>query len=95
VSVIRWEDPPTEHGNAKPKPPSKFQPIADALRANPGQWAVIAEDKAPGSAGGLVWRIRQGVGPFAPPRSFDAKCVGPAGSSSSKVYARYVGEVTA
>lgn len=92
--IIRWEEPPSEHGNAKPKPPAKFQAAADAMRARPGEWALIAEGKAPGTAGGMVWRIKNGVGPFAPPRTFEAKCVGPAGGSSSKVYARYVGEVS-
>jgi hypothetical protein len=90
--VIRWEQPPTEHGNAKPKPPLKYQAAADALRERPGEWALLAEGKAPGTAGGMVWRIKNGVGPFAPARSFEAKCVGPAGGSSSKVYARFVGE---
>jgi hypothetical protein len=91
TGVIRWEEPPPEHGNKRPAKPSKYQPIADALRGRPGEWAVVVENKAPGSAGNLVWRIKSGVGPFAPPRSFDAKCIGPAGGSSSKVYARYVG----
>lgn len=91
MSVIRWEDPPEEHGNAKAKQPSKFQPIVDALRAEPGRWAVVVEGKSPGTCGGLAWRIRSGVGPFAPARSFEAKVVGPAGGQSSKVYARYIG----
>lgn len=92
MAVIRWEEPPKEHGNRRPGQPSKFQPIADALRARPGEWAVVAEGKAPGSAGGFAYRIRNGVGPFAPAKAFEAKVVGPAGGSSSKVYARYVGE---
>lgn len=90
--IIRWEEPP-RHGNSKPKPPLKFQAVADAMRERPGEWALIVEGKAPGTAGGLVWRIKNGVGPFGPARSFEAKCVGPAGGQSSKVYARYVGEV--
>ena len=92
VDVIRWEEPPKAHGNAKPGAPHKYQPIADALRARPGEWALVLDGKAPGSAGGFAWRIRNGVGPFAPARSFEAKCIGPAGGSSSKVYARFVGE---
>jgi hypothetical protein len=92
VSVIRWEDPPAEHGNSRPKPVSKFQAIADDLRSRPGQWGVVVENKAPGSAGNLAYRIKAGVGPFAPPKSFEAKAIGPAGGQSSKVYARYVGD---
>lgn len=91
VSIMRWEEPP-EHGNRKPRGPSKFLAVADALRANPNVWAVIRENISPGTGGGLVYRIKSGVGPFAPARSFEAKCVGPAGGSASKVYARYVGE---
>ncbi len=92
TDVIRWEEPPKAHGNAKPKPPSKYQPVADALRARPGEWALIAEGKLPGTAGTLAGRVRAGVGPWAPPRSFESKAVGPASGSSSKVYARFVGE---
>lgn len=92
MEIVRWEEPPKEHGNKRPGPPSRYQPIADALRARPGQWAVVLDGKSPGSAGGFAYRIRNGVGPFAPAKHFDAKVVGPAGGSSSKVYARYVGE---
>lgn len=90
--VIRWEEPPAEHGNAKPKPPLKYQAAADAMRGRPGEWALITENRASGTAGNLAHRIKNGVGPFAPAHSFEARCVGPAGGSSSKVYARYVGE---
>jgi hypothetical protein len=89
--VIRWEDPPAEHGNKRPGKPLKYQAAADAMRERPGTWAVVAERKAPGSAGGLAHRIRNGVGPFAPEKHFEAKVIGPAGGSSSRVYARYVG----
>lgn len=92
LHVIRWEEPPSQHGNRKPKQPSKYGAIADALRGKPGEWAVVIENKAPGSCGGLAHRIRAAVGPFAPARSFEARVIGPAGGSSSKVYARYVGE---
>lgn len=88
TEVIRWEEPPTEHGNGR----HKFQQIAEALRARPGEWAVVAEDRTPGSASGFAYRVRNGFGPFAPRKSFEAKAVGPAMGSSSKVYARYVGE---
>lgn len=91
--IIRWEEPPREHGNARPKRASKYQAVADNLRAHPGEWALIVENISPGSGGSLSYRIRNGVNPFDPPRHFDAKLIGPAGGSSSKVYARYVGEV--
>lgn len=95
MTIIRWEDPPAEHGNARPKPPSRFQPIVDALKDRPGQWAVVVENKTPGAAANLAWRMRSGLGPFAPKGAFEAKTIGPAGGTVSKVYARYVGEVSA
>jgi len=91
TAVVRWEEPPEKHGNVKPKPPSKFQPIADALRERPGEWALIVENKPSGTCGGLAHRIKNGVGPFAPAKSFEAKAIGSAVGSYSKVYARYVG----
>lgn len=91
AAVIRWEEPPEKHGNTRPKPPSKYQPVVDSLRARPGQWAVIAENRLPGSAGSLAHYIRVGRGPFGP-SGFEAKVIGPAGGASSRVYARYVGD---
>lgn len=91
ADVIRWEEPPLKHGNARSRP-SAHQPLVDALKARPGEWALIAEGKAPGSAGSLAHRIKTGGGPWGPARSFESRCVGPAGGTSSKVYARYVGE---
>lgn len=89
--VLRWEAPPERHGNAAPAKPLKYQAAADQLRAKPGEWAVLAEGKTPSSAGGLAARIRRGVGAFAPAGSFEARQIGPASGSVSKVYARYVG----
>ena len=65
-------------------------PVADALRANPGEWAVVAESPA---NCGLGWLIKNGR----------LKCWQPAGTFQSAtrtvngkitVYARYVGGVT-
>lgn len=92
MSVIRWEDPPTEHGNAKPKKPPKFQPIADALRGRPNEWALIDDSRTHGSAGSFAHHIRNGSGPWAPAGTFEAKVIGSAGASRARVYARYVGE---
>jgi hypothetical protein len=92
--VIRWENPPP-HGNTGPreKRPSKFQAAADAMRARCGDWALLVEGITTGNAGRITNDIRNGKPyPFAPAGSFEARCVGPAGGTSSKVYARYVGE---
>jgi hypothetical protein len=91
VSVIRWEEPPKKHGNASASRPSKYSAAAEALRARPGEWAVVAEDMRSGSAGSLANRIRTGAGPFGPAKQFEAKSVGPVGGSV-RVYARYVGD---
>jgi hypothetical protein len=89
--VLRWEDPPAEHGNAKPKKPSKYQPVADALRANPNRWGVVAENRPTGSASSLSHHIRYGLNPWTPAGAFETKTVGPAGGRAT-VYARYIGE---
>lgn len=96
VEVLRWEGPPSEHGNTGRKPPTKYEAVANALRARPGEWAVIAEGITAGHAGKVSHGIRNGTPwPFAPPRHFEAKAIGPARGSLSKIYARYVGgEVT-
>jgi hypothetical protein len=90
--VIRWAEPPSDHGNKKPAKPSKYQPIADALRAAPGQWALVYDGKPIGTCGSLAHRMRYGIGPFAPERSFEAKTVGSAGAQKAQLYARYVGD---
>jgi hypothetical protein len=93
-AVIRWEDPPREHGNACPNRPSKYDAMATALRSRPDEWAVVVENGSPGLASSLAYLIRAGFGPFAPVHSFEVKVVGPGGSSSYTVYARYGGEVS-
>lgn len=89
--VIRWEPPPP-HGNTGKRrgKPYKYQPIADALRAKPGEWAVAAEGIGTGPAGGLTNRIKAGWTCFAPAGAFEAVCRGPANGTAT-VYARYVG----
>jgi hypothetical protein len=59
--VIRWEEPPAQHGNSKAKPPAKYQAVADEMRARPSVWAIVLEGKAPGTCGNLGYRIRNGV----------------------------------
>ena len=88
--VIRWENPPP-HGNRLRRQPSKYDAITAALRARPKRWAVVAEGLTIGSAGSLAVRIRRGRGPWEPAGAFEARQVGPAGSSEGLVYARYVG----
>lgn len=86
--VIRWEDPPA-HGNLKGVDGGAYGPIAMALRARPGDWAVILEGITAGTAGPLVGRIRNGYGPFAPKGDFEA--MSRIKDGQRNVYARYVG----
>jgi hypothetical protein len=75
---------------------AKWRPVADQLRARPGQWAVIAEG-AIRDQNQLLGYIRSGSGPFAPRGSFEASQRTDPDTVSlhgrtGKVYARYVGE---
>ena len=40
MTVLRWEEPPT----------TRWLGVADALRANPGQWARVADGMTNGGA---------------------------------------------
>lgn len=93
MSVIRWEEPPVEHGNTKPKKPLKHQPIADALKTKPGEWALVFQGLT-STCGSFAHRIRAGQPPFDPKGTFESRVSGAAGSTRAKLYARYIGEPT-
>jgi hypothetical protein len=102
-TILRWEEPPpTNHGGRRrpPRPRAvipggeRWQAVADELRAHPGEWAVLRDDR-PYSAGGLMTRIREGsFAPFAPLGSFDAATRQTSRGGPVLLYARYIGEVT-
>jgi hypothetical protein len=79
--AIQWKNPP-----AAPKQEYKLaddtQQIIEALRSNPGEWALIKEDVNPNVT--TSWKKRPG---------FEAKS-SKIGKTNGKydVYARYVGE---
>jgi hypothetical protein len=84
VVKIRWEAPPKRAVQT-----GKYGAIAKALKANPGEWAVVS-DNAPAS---YVVSIKRGIllG-FTPAGSFEA--TSRRNSNRSKrvtVYARYIG----
>jgi hypothetical protein len=89
TAIVRWEEPP----RGQERFPSKYQDLADTLRANPGMWAVALEEITRSIANGLCSRSRNGVNPFGPKGSFEMTVVGPE-SGLVKLYARYVGDVT-
>jgi hypothetical protein len=93
--IIKWEDPPESSSLcSKPGPGrpagSQWDPIAEALREEPGRWALIFEGEK-GAASSLRARIvTASVLCFCPRGAFQAKERVWAGVYS--VYARYVGE---
>ena len=87
MSIVRWEDPPP-HGLSGM---SKYSATAAALRKRPGKWALVVEGLKTSTAGSLAYQIRKGREPFAPAASFESRCVGAAGGTDARVYARYVG----
>lgn len=79
--AIQWKTPP-EAPKQTYSPASDTQEIIDALRANPGTWALVKEDTYPNIT--TRWKKRPG---------FEAKS-SKVGKTNGKfdVYVRYVGE---
>ncbi|MGW0899742.1 hypothetical protein ACWD0G_22640 [Streptomyces goshikiensis] len=64
---------------------------ARALRARPGDWALVAERPAIGPASNLAYRIRTGkLAAFRPAGAFEAHSRS-TGDHGAGVWARYVG----
>jgi hypothetical protein len=88
-AVIRWESPPPDaRGGPIRTPKRDYAPVAAALRARPGEWAVIAELPHAGGSS-LAHRINHGVSKWRPRFSFQATARYRGGGTV--VYARYVG----
>ncbi len=92
--AIRWEAPPPAHPRSeRPRgPKSALSPLADELRARPGEWAIVFEGaQQQGKASGMAAHIRLGqVQAFTPTGDFDA--VTRTVDGLARVYARYIGE---
>lgn len=86
---IQWEDPPEDRRIHKK---GKYRPTLDALRANPGSWARVAEFDGIQSASATAASIKSGaVLGSAPKGSFEAVSrVLP--DDRGGVWARFVGE---
>jgi hypothetical protein len=83
---ISWEAPPP---SATPRKPSKWQPIADTLKANPGKWAKVVTNgnvsvKSDAENGKLKC--------FQPAGSFEGRVAAFTGRFTGNVYLRYIGE---
>lgn len=92
AAIIRWEDPPPPKAGTRSTSAghSRYAPIAEGLRANPGRWAVVLEGR-PGVGTALATHIRMGhMKCFTPAGDFEAtmRSIGGRGL----VYARYLGD---
>lgn len=95
--IIAWQDPPASgNGHKGGRIVQKWGAVADALRARPGQWALIlllpaADGKRNSTASSLSTIVRKGQGGFAPAGGFEAaQRTAPGGEVG--VFARYVGD---
>lgn len=82
MTDIKWENPPTSRVGK-----GKHNDFAAALRARPGEWALLSDD----TASQTVTAVNTGrTTSFAPRGSFEAQgqSVGP---NRSRVWVRYVG----
>ena len=83
MTDIQWETPQDKRLGPN------FYPIAEALKKNPGEWALVMEGltQTRTKASSTALAIRRGAyKAFKPEGHFEAK------SSGGKVWARYVGE---
>lgn len=91
--VLRWETPPPSRrrgGYPQGQGKSRWQDVADELRAHPGDWALIAESPVTSNSG-LATQIRMGQAVcFSPAGDFDAETRRMDGVR--KVWAVYVGD---
>lgn len=86
MTEIKWQQPPA-HGNAR----SLWTEVAEALKSNPGTWALLRESER---SANLATAIRTGrYSAFRPVGDFESRSVKT--DSGFDTYARYVGEVQA
>lgn len=79
---IVWEEPPISQ---RLRQDSRLTLFAQALREQPGRWAVWPSEKS----SGVQTRLKQGAyTAFRPPEQFEAIW------RSGKTYVRYIGEGT-
>ncbi len=88
-AVLEWQPPPQEALDAR-RPGgvrvSKLAALAEELRANRGEWALVYDGPDRGKASGMATHIRLGQAlAFTPTGDFDAV------SHRGRVWAVYVG----
>ena len=91
TTSVRFDPPAPE----LPRRPESRDAFADALRARPGEWALIGAHPVAGSAGQAAYEISRALGlrnaPFAPAGTFEAQSRAVCGEH--RIYVRYVGGV--
>jgi hypothetical protein len=89
---MEWKEPPPDgrgHGGTRRH---RWRPIAEELRAHPGEWACLARAMPSGAA--LAARINGGHACWGPPDTFEAvtrSVIQEDGRRTYDLYARYVG----
>jgi hypothetical protein len=88
---IKWEEPPKQLlGRGR----TNWEEIASALKSNPEQWAVVAENVSASTG----THIRYGrLKAFEPSGAFEARVSGAHSAENGraeKIYARYIGAKT-
>lgn len=86
MTEIEWKNPPASRSG-----PNGFdwRGVADALRARPGEWALVRKDTSSTHA---TYIKQARIVAFAPAGSFDARSV-QVGDGKADIYARFIGEV--
>jgi len=88
VVPIEWAEPPPA-AIGRSGGPLKFADFADALRANPGRWAVLSRGiKSSGLAGSVA---HANLAAFRPKGSFEGVSRKAADGKGFDIYVRYVG----
>lgn len=84
---IRWEEPPSR---TRVGAPTQHRDVANQLKANPGNWGIVAVYDKASTAGSIAAQIRAGsVNAYQPAGAFEAHARTVEGER--RVYARYVG----
>ena len=91
MTEIKWQEPPPVQRTLARGKGSKWRDFADALRARPGQWALMSDDMA---VSVVTNTVKKGGSPaFRPPGSFEATSRRRADHSYGRgsIWVRYVG----
>lgn len=85
-AIVGWEEPPPE----PPRKGSKWDPVANLLRANPGRWAKVVSGDSISVKSAAV---KGGLRCFQPAGSFEGRVILKEGHRwIGDVWLRYIGE---